>query len=181
MSNELATKIKDNLKLREVMEFYGVEFNGRGFARCPFHTEKTASLSIKNEHYKCFGCGAYGSVIDFVMNYHGLKFMQAVVKLSSDFNLDITNSKPSYRQQAIAIENKRIEQAYNKWLSERKANYAVVCDVRRKLYGLYIDGAEHLADMIDWLDMLLDNYIGEGALAWEIVTMRNWSIARTIS
>ena len=61
--NEMARKITESLRLRDVMEFYGVQFNSRGFARCPFHAEKTASLSIKNEHYKCFGCGAYGSVI----------------------------------------------------------------------------------------------------------------------
>ena len=67
MSNELAKQITGALKLRDVMEFYGVQFNSRGFAKCPFHSEKTASLSIKNEHYKCFGCGAYGGIIDFVM------------------------------------------------------------------------------------------------------------------
>lgn len=66
MTNNLAREISGRLKLREVMEFYGIQFNGRGFAKCPFHTEKTASLSIKNEHYKCFGCGAY--VLDVKMS-----------------------------------------------------------------------------------------------------------------
>ena len=167
--NELAQKITEALKLRDVMEFYGVQFNGRGFARCPFHTEKTASLSIKNEHYKCFGCGAYGGVIDFVMNYYGLKFMQAVVKLDSDFHLGIVGGRgPTYRENAERALEVRIDRAYKEWREELHQNYLRVCILRRELYRKYLAGEEELGEVVDRLDMLLDDFTGEEARAWQM-------------
>lgn len=167
--NEIAKKITESLRLRDVMEFYGVQFNSRGFAKCPFHTEKTASLSIKNEHYKCFGCGAYGSVIDFVMNYYGLKFMQAVVKLDSDFHLGIISGRrATYRENAERASQAIIERAYKKWQEELHQNYLTVCIMRRALYSMYLNGEEQYGEMIERFDMLLDDFTGEGARAWQM-------------
>ena len=52
----------------------------RGFAKCPFHNEKTASFSInkKTNHGHCFGCGWTGDTIDFIQKLEGLNFLQAV-------------------------------------------------------------------------------------------------------
>jgi len=54
---------------------------------CPFHTEKTASFSVHQSHqfYKCFGCGAGGDVIKFVMEIERLSFFEAL-KLLADRN-----------------------------------------------------------------------------------------------
>ncbi len=51
---------------------------------CPFHTEKTASFSVHTVHqfYKCFGCGAGGDVIKFVMEIEGLTFYEALKLLA---------------------------------------------------------------------------------------------------
>jgi hypothetical protein len=55
-----------------------------GKACCPFHKEKTPSFKVfKDNHYHCFGCGAHGGPIDFVMQYYNLPFKQAVQKLTS--------------------------------------------------------------------------------------------------
>ena len=154
--NELAQKITEALKLRDVMEFYGVQFNGRGFARCPFHTEKTASLSIKNEHYKCFGCGAYGGVIDFV-------------KLDSDFHLGIVGGRrPTFRENVERATEARIDKAYKEWQEELHQNYLAVCIMRRALYDMYINGEEQYGEMVDRFDMLLDDFTGEEARAWQM-------------
>jgi hypothetical protein len=54
--------------------------NGKDhFGCCPFHNEKTPSFSVneQKQFYHCFGCGAQGSVIDFVMEYQGVEFLQA--------------------------------------------------------------------------------------------------------
>ena len=47
---------------------------------CPFHSEKTPSFSISSEKqlYHCFGCGAGGSVLQFVMNIENLDFIDAL-------------------------------------------------------------------------------------------------------
>jgi DNA primase len=51
---------------------------------CPFHNEKTPSFTVSAEKqlYKCFGCGAGGNVISFVMNIENLGFVDAVKKLA---------------------------------------------------------------------------------------------------
>lgn len=49
--------------------------------KCPFHNEKTPSCNIYVDHYHCFGCGAHGDVIDFVMQSEGLNFKSAVARL----------------------------------------------------------------------------------------------------
>ena len=167
MSNELARQITGAVKLRNVMEFYGVQFNSRGFAKCPFHNEKTASLSIKNEHYKCFGCGAYGGAIDFVMESYGIGFLQALVKLDSDFNLGLIGRKPTYQEQRQIIENRRIEQGFKVWQSDIQSQYQTLCTVHAVLFQRLCRGEDWLEDIVKRLDILLDDFTGEEARLWE--------------
>ncbi|KKR86348.1 DNA primase [Candidatus Gottesmanbacteria bacterium RIFCSPLOWO2_01_FULL_46_21] len=59
--------------------------NGRHFkALCPFHNEKTPSFIVSPERqmWKCFGCGKGGSVIDFVMEYEHMDFVEALEELA---------------------------------------------------------------------------------------------------
>lgn len=168
--NNLAGQISGAVKLRDVMEFYGIPFNARGFAICPFHAEKTASLSIKNGHYKCFGCGAYGDVIDFVMEYHGLKFTQALVKLDNDFHLGLAGRKPTYRERAQETENRRLGDAEAHFKAELWQMHETLTDVRRCLYARLMDsGEEWVKDMVEKLDMILDNPDIEEVMAWEMM------------
>ena len=167
MRTDLARQITGALKLRDVMEFYGVQFNSRSFAKCPFHSEKTASLSIKNEHYKCFGCGAYGGIIDFVMESYGLSFQQALVKLDSDFNLGLIGRKPTYRERHQMTENRRIERAYRQLKADRHKEYLTLCKVHSVLFRRLCNGEEWLKEMVEKLDDLLDDFSGEEARLWE--------------
>lgn len=167
MRTDLARQITGALKLRDVMEFYGVQFNSRGFAKCPFHSEKTASLSIKNEHYKCFGCGAYGGIIDFVMELYGLSFQQALVKLDSDFSLGLIGRKPTYRERQQMAENRRIERAYNQIKADRHKEYLTLCKIHSVLFRRLCNGEEWLRETVEKLDDLLDDFSGEEARLWE--------------
>ena len=51
---------------------------------CPFHQEKSPSFSVSEtkQFYHCFGCGAHGSAISFLMEYAGLTFTDAVEELA---------------------------------------------------------------------------------------------------
>ena len=53
----------------------------RGVGLCPFHEERTPSFSIKNNKFKCFGCGEHGDAIDFYMKTNNCNFITAVKKL----------------------------------------------------------------------------------------------------
>ncbi len=65
------------------------------FACCPFHNEKTASFSVSQtkQFYYCFGCGAHGNAIDFLINYDRLSFPEAVEALAKQLGLSVPHSK----------------------------------------------------------------------------------------
>lgn len=58
---------------------------------CPFHEEKTPSFMIQkgDRHYHCFGCGAHGDAIQFLMTYQRLSFSEAVEQLAQRFNVPL--------------------------------------------------------------------------------------------
>jgi DNA primase len=60
-------------------------------ACCPFHTEKTASfwVSPEKQFYHCFGCGAHGTVLRFLMEHDHLAFPEAVEELASRLGLEV--------------------------------------------------------------------------------------------
>jgi DNA primase len=65
-------------------------------ACCPFHSEKTPSFTVSQskQFYHCFGCGAHGSAIGFVMEYAGLGFIEAVQELAASAGLQVPYQKP---------------------------------------------------------------------------------------
>jgi DNA primase len=60
-------------------------------ACCPFHDEKTPSfwVSVDKQFYHCFGCGAHGTVLGFVMDYDHLGFIEAVEELAARAGLEV--------------------------------------------------------------------------------------------
>ena len=61
---------------------------------CPFHGEKTPSFYVYDDGYHCFGCGAHGDAISFVMQSQGLAFMEAVGQLAGEAGLEVPKSSP---------------------------------------------------------------------------------------
>ena len=83
-------QITDRINLKEAIERYtGGRFNRSGFINCPFHTDKTPSLSVKGERFHCFSCDRGGDMIDFVQDFFNLDFRTACKRISDDFNLGI--------------------------------------------------------------------------------------------
>ena len=66
---------------------------------CPFHKEKTPSFTVNEGKgfYHCFGCGAHGSVFDFLMETEGLNFREAVEKLAGEAGLQVPEERPEDR------------------------------------------------------------------------------------
>jgi DNA primase len=70
----------------------GLKKAGRNYtACCPFHNEKTPSFSVNpdKQFYYCFGCGASGNAISFLMEYEGQEFVNVVEDLASSMGLEI--------------------------------------------------------------------------------------------
>ena len=60
-------------------------------ARCPFHNEKSPSFSVSptKQFYHCFGCGAHGTAITFLMEHAGYSFIEAVKELAGQVGLQV--------------------------------------------------------------------------------------------
>ena len=69
-------------------------------ACCPFHKEKSPSFSVSpaKQFYHCFGCGAHGSAIGFVMQYQNLGFAEAVQQLADRIGLAVPRTKGSLNE-----------------------------------------------------------------------------------
>ncbi len=69
---------------------------------CPFHKEKTPSFTVSDEKgfFHCFGCGAHGDVIGFVMRTDNLSFPEAVERLARAAGIEMPARRPEDRQAA---------------------------------------------------------------------------------
>lgn len=61
---------------------------------CPFHGEKTPSFYVYEDHFHCFGCGAHGDAISFVMQGQGASFIEAVEQLAAEAGMDVPKPTP---------------------------------------------------------------------------------------
>src|SRR5208282_2137206 len=63
-------------------------------ACCPFHSEKTPSFTVSptKQFYHCFGCGAHGTAIGFLIEYSGLGFVEAVKDLAQNVGMVVPDN-----------------------------------------------------------------------------------------
>ena len=117
---------------------------GRYFGCCPFHNEKTPSFCVNNGWYHCFGCGASGDVVKFVMEMESVSFYDAVKILADKVGLQLPEVKldPQYAQKKehgdVLKQLMRDAARYyrNNLLDEKKGN-----DAREYLHNRGLDDA----------------------------------------
>lgn len=92
--------IKANIDIIEVLSNYlPLKKNGINYSCCcPFHTEKSGSfiVSPKKQLYHCFGCGAGGDTIKFLMEYKKLEFNEAILEIARLLNLPVVEKTYNY-------------------------------------------------------------------------------------
>ncbi|GAB6196382.1 DNA primase [Lysobacter xanthus] len=88
--------IDDLLARTDIVEVVGsrvpLKRQGKEFsARCPFHDERSPSFTVSpvKQFYHCFGCGAHGTAISFVMQYDRLEFLDAVDELAKQVGMEV--------------------------------------------------------------------------------------------
>jgi DNA primase len=125
-------------------------------ACCPFHNEKTASFTVSPEKqfYHCFGCGAHGTALGFLMEYERLDFIEAVEVLAQQHGLEIpkddtTFVKNDYQDLYVLLEranayfqnNLRQQQHAIKYLKNRGVSGEIAAKYD---LGYAADGFENL-------------------------------------
>ena len=115
IDNNSIEQLKQTIDIVDVIGNY-IELKKSGSnykGLCPFHDEKTPSFVVSpaKQLYKCFGCGAGGDAIKFIMEYEKLNYPEAVEKIANlyNFTLQYTKNKQSNNQE------KRVLEAILKW------------------------------------------------------------------
>lgn len=165
---DYASEIKSMVSMPEMMEHYGFSLNRSGFCKCPFHSERSASFKAYpgNRGFSCFGCGAHGSVIDFVMLYFGLSFKDSLAKINEDFSLGLPIGEKLDRRKQLEMnrqsfmrkremnarkaKQEELEKAYwaafDEWkmLDDNKRNYAPKTPAE-PLNPLFVEALKNIA------------------------------------
>lgn len=145
------------LDLRNALEFYGLKFNNKNAALCPFHSEKTASFIIKRgnkgEFWHCFGCGETGDLIQFARKLFGMSYTDAVDTIAKDFG--INNKCPTPQDQErfdmVKIARYNSKRRYSELLNE--------LDTYTEFYWLAYDLREHVARFYGGANTYNERYV----------------------
>ena len=93
-------KIEEVRSRADIVEIIGAQVRlrrtGRNFTGlCPFHQEKTPSFSVNSERgfFHCFGCGAGGTVFNFIMKMEGLTFPEAVRQVANRYGVEVPETE----------------------------------------------------------------------------------------
>ena len=100
-------------------------------ACCPFHNEKSPSFTVSptKQFYHCFGCGAHGTAIGFLMEYQGVSFVEAVQDLAKNVGLVVpqeTRDADRPAQKAVVGLQESLQQAANFYKAELKKSQRAI-------------------------------------------------------
>lgn len=107
MSNRIPKEtIQDIVSRADIIEVIqsriSIVKKGQNYScRCPFHDEKTPSFSVNadKQFYYCFGCGAHGNVISFLIEYDRMEFMDALTYLAEQVGVTLNAEPPTEADQ----------------------------------------------------------------------------------
>lgn len=96
-------RIIDTAKIEEVVsDFISLKKRGVNYiGNCPFHNEKTPSFTVSPAKgiYKCFGCGAGGNSINFVMEHEQITYVEALKYLAKKYHIEVIEKEVSLEEQ----------------------------------------------------------------------------------
>lgn len=171
----LIREVKERVDIVKVAEYYGLKLNRAYKCVCPFHKEKTASLSISpsKQIWKCFGCGKGGDVISLVSELLNINALEAAKSINRTLGLGFDAEKPSsYLEINKYKQRKKTEEMFKKW--ENKT-FQLLCDYLHLLWrweeeNVPISPNENISDLFveamhnrDYIQYLLDDIFINGS------------------
>lgn len=98
ISHETIERIRDAAHIDEVVsEFVNLKRRGANLlGLCPFHNERTPSFTVSpvKGFYKCFGCGASGDAVKFIMEHEHYTYPDALRFLAKKYHIEIEETTP---------------------------------------------------------------------------------------
>ena len=161
-------EVRERVSAQDAARHYGLTFDRRGWALCPFHNDKHPSMSFRNGRFRCWVCDVGGDSIDFTARLLGLDAMGAVERLNADFGLALPlHRKPTQAEAKAARRRLEVAEAHRAFEAWRN-------DFINRLNAAFREG--HLLLLHDGLDT---DHLTEGqAIAIRMhETFEHWSDA----
>ena len=161
-------QVRERVSAQDAARYYGLTFDRRGWALCPFHADKHPSMSFHNGRFRCWVCDVGGDSIDFTARLLGLDAMGAVERLNADFGLALPlHRKPTQAEAKAARRRLEVAEAHRAFEAWRS-------DFINRLNAAFREG--HLLLLHDGLDT---DHLTEGqAIAIRMhETFEHWSDA----
>ena len=111
---DIFREVRERVSAQDAGRHYGLTFDRRGWALCPFHADKHPSMSFRNSRYRCWACNASGDSIDLTARLLGLTPLDAVRRLNQDFSLGLPIDRPATAAEQQAARH-RSEVAATYW------------------------------------------------------------------
>lgn len=176
---DYAEAIKESVSCQQFADHIGIKVNRAGFAVCPFHDDKDASLKIygSGRGWCCFGCHKGGDVINFASLWYGTTFKDTLKRLNDDFNLNIITESTETAQNRVLmaveiakrktarLKEKRLRDAleaefwlvFDKWIdAENRAKDNQPTDRNADFSRAFVDAVierENLRERLQFLEM----------------------------
>lgn len=113
---------RERVSAQEAARRYGLQFDRRGWALCPFHRDKHPSMSFKGGRFHCWVCDISGDAIDFTARLLGLDPLGAVERLNEDFSLALPiHRKPTQAERQAARRRMEVAEAHKAFESWRES------------------------------------------------------------
>lgn len=164
----LIREVKERADIVKVAELYGLKLNRAYKCICPFHKEKTASLSISpsKQIWKCFGCGKGGDVISLVSELLNINALESAKSINRTLGLGLEADKPTNYFEINIYKNKaKTEKRFKEW--ENKT-FQLLCDYLHLLWRwqeikdpeneLYVEALQQ----IDYINYVIDEIFLNG-------------------
>ncbi|CAL4041983.1 DNA primase [Buchnera aphidicola (Takecallis arundicolens)] len=129
---DIVNIVNERIKIKKIGKNY--------YAICPFHTENTPSFTINYEkqYFYCFGCNIHGNIIDFLMKYDHMSFIESIHELASITGVNITKkntnqNQKTYYKKNLYQTNKIVEKLYFHNLQSKYSHEAKIYLKNRKI------------------------------------------------
>lgn len=128
---DIFREVRERVSAQDAARHYGLTFDRRGWALCPFHNDKHPSMSFRNGRFRCWVCDVGGDSIDFTARLLGLDAMGAVERLNADFCLALplhrkptrAEAKAARRRMEVAEAHRAFEEWRNDFINRLNAAY----------------------------------------------------------
>lgn len=171
ITQESIERVKDQIDIINVIsKFVALKKKGQNHqACCPFHNEKTPSFSVSStkQIYKCFGCGASGDAISFVMEHEKKSYIEAIEFLASEYNVIIDHEEQTPEQKEV-VDMLRRQQLLIQASAKKYYQYLLNLDENNKAFQKLIDELIEKRQLD--FETVIDWQIGYAPEEWKFLT-----------